>query len=169
LKSLYVSYTKGSGWGDAMTASNSIPAQFYKEYAKSDSRYFQDDTFTLGIETFTFTVLTPLTFLTFLTHFPSSSHNSRHLPILRLLTSAMHLTTTSLYLFTEILRHHSDCRPEFLYKWVYMWGMNMPWIIIPSCMVWASWVELFNVMKIEEPARGVVGSHRMRLGRKKGE
>ncbi|TFK66465.1 hypothetical protein BDN72DRAFT_844306 [Pluteus cervinus] len=145
VKSLNVWYQKGHGWGDAMAADNSLFGQLFKEYGKGDSRYFQDDIFVLGVEIYTILVLAPLAFFAFLAHLKP---NSPSLPILRILTSFTHLTTTSLYFITEFLRHHADSRPEPEYAIGYMWGMNLPWIIVPIFMIKNSWKEIIIGMKV---------------------
>ncbi|KAL5888741.1 hypothetical protein ACKVWC_003999 [Pyricularia oryzae] len=53
-----------------------------------------------------------------------------------------HLYGVVLYYATSFadmeIKGVAHSRPEFLYFWVYFVGMNLPWAIVPSAILWAS-------------------------------
>ncbi|KAF8643465.1 hypothetical protein AX16_009021 [Volvariella volvacea WC 439] len=137
---LRVWMTRGAGWGDGIAGSTSVLAALHREYAKSDSRYLQDDVFVLGIETLTVLIQVPLASAAFLAHL--SPKRTAKLHLLRFANSIVYIICTAMYFITEHLRHNADCRPEWVYGWVYMVGMNIPWVVIPVGFAVHDWKAL---------------------------
>ncbi|KJZ77029.1 hypothetical protein HIM_03350 [Hirsutella minnesotensis 3608] len=108
-----------------------IPAQLWKEYALSDSRYLTSDTFTVCVETITVLVWGPLCLLAFAS--TVRRHRLRH--ALQVVVCTAHLYGCALYYATNWVEHLatgvSYSRPEWLYYWLYYVGFNLPWILVP--------------------------------------
>jgi cholestenol Delta-isomerase len=105
--------------------------QLWKEYALSDSRYLTSDTFVLSAEGMSVLVLGSLSWS--MVYLIGSSSPYRH-PV-QIMVCVGHLYSDLLYYATAMLdfyRHGIDyCRPEPYYFWVYYFGMNFIWIVIP--------------------------------------
>ncbi|RMZ76379.1 hypothetical protein DV737_g4849, partial [Chaetothyriales sp. CBS 132003] len=116
----------------SMASQMDVTGQLWKEYALSDSRYLTQDTFVLSIETITALVWGPLSFCTAAA--VASSHPLRH--SLQTIVSMAHIYGCALYFATAtldlVLKGTSHSRPEFVYFWVYYFGMNFVFIAIPS-------------------------------------
>ncbi|RMZ89485.1 hypothetical protein DV736_g3287, partial [Chaetothyriales sp. CBS 134916] len=116
----------------SMAGQMDLVGQLWKEYALSDSRYLTMDTFVLSIETITALVWGPLSFCTATA--VATSHPMRH--SLQTIVSMAHIYGCALYFATAtvdlVLKGTSHSRPEFVYFWVYYFGMNFVFIAIPS-------------------------------------
>ncbi|RMZ78418.1 hypothetical protein DV738_g3931, partial [Chaetothyriales sp. CBS 135597] len=119
----------------SMASQMDLLGQLWKEYALSDSRYLTQDTFVLSIETITALVWGPLSFSTAAAIV--TSHSMRH--PLQMIVSVAHIYGCVLYFATAtadlLLKDTSHTRPEFLYMWIYYFGMNAVFILIPSILV----------------------------------
>lgn len=64
-------------------------------------------------------------------------HPMRH-PI-QIIVCMSHLYGDTLYYATSLFDHYVNnkpyCRPEPYYFWVYYFGMNFIWIVVPFCMM----------------------------------
>lgn len=69
---------------------------------------------------------------------------------LRIVVCAVHFWSCMLYFVTEARRGHMDCRPEGVYWWGYLVGMNMPWIVVPVVMIWRSFGVLREAVRKAE-------------------
>ncbi|KAL7276262.1 hypothetical protein RUND412_000769 [Rhizina undulata] len=114
-----------------LSTSNSLPAQLWKEYALSDSRYLTSNPFVLSIETLTVHIWGPLCFLASLS--VAYTHASRH--VLQLLVSGAHVYGCLLYFLTARIEGDRFCRPEGIYYWGYYVGANAPWIVVPLLLI----------------------------------
>ncbi|RMD41051.1 hypothetical protein DV735_g4083, partial [Chaetothyriales sp. CBS 134920] len=112
-----------------------LMGQLWKEYALSDSRYLTQDTFVLSIETLTALLLGPLSFSTAAAIV--TLHPMRH--SLQLIVSVAHIYGCALYFATAtvdwLLKGTSHTRPEFVYVWIYYFGMNAVFMLIPGVLV----------------------------------
>ncbi|KAL4747708.1 hypothetical protein BDW72DRAFT_8669 [Aspergillus terricola var. indicus] len=106
--------------------------QLWKEYALSDSRYLTSDTLVLCMETITVLFWGPLCFGVAYSIF--FNHSMRH--PLQIIVCMAHLYGDTLYFATSIYDDHVHerpyCRPEPFYFWVYYFGMNFIWIVVPA-------------------------------------
>ena len=106
--------------------------QLWKEYALSDSRYLTGDTFVLSIETVTALVWGPLSF--FAAYMVTTFHPLRH--SLQTIVSLAHIYGCVLYFATATVDSYSKDtshgRPELIYFWIYYFGMNFVFIVIPG-------------------------------------
>jgi cholestenol Delta-isomerase len=105
--------------------------QLWKEYSLSDSRYLTSDTFVLSAEMMSVVVLGPLSFLVALLIANSSPYRYS----LQIIVSTGHIYSDVLYYLTSLIDHYykdvSVCRPEPYYFWLYYFGMNFIWIVVP--------------------------------------
>ncbi|PUU75025.1 Emopamil binding protein-domain-containing protein [Tuber borchii] len=120
-----------------------LPAQLWKEYAISDSRYLSEDTFVLAIERITVFLWGPLCLLAAAAT-AKSSYN-RH--ALQMLGSTAHIYGCLLYIVTSWEEGHRHSRPEPYYFWLYFVGFNAPWIVIPSILIYRSFAQIAGAMK----------------------
>jgi cholestenol Delta-isomerase len=108
-------------------------AQLWKEYALSDSRYLTSDTFVLSAEAMSVVFLGSLAWL--MVYLICVSSPYRH-PV-QIMICIGHLYSDMLYYATAMLDYYQHgidyCRPESYYFWVYYFGMNFVWIIVPLC------------------------------------
>lgn len=135
-----------------LAGSQSLPAQLWKEYALSDSRYLTSDPFTLCVEGITVTVWGPLCWSTAAAI--ARGGRSRH--PLQMLACLAHLYGVALYygtVFVEVALHGiSYYRPEFLYVWVYFIGMNAPWVFVPAVALYDSFQKMRAACALEPSA-----------------
>lgn len=116
-----------------MASSQSLPAQLWKEYALSDSRYLTHDPLVLTLETITVLVWGPLSFLT-----TSSivSQDALRYP-LQIIVSVGHIYGCAIYYTTSFIEYYltgvTHWRPEAQYFWAYFLTANLPWIVVPAC------------------------------------
>jgi cholestenol Delta-isomerase len=105
--------------------------QLWKEYALSDSRYLTSDTFVLSAETMSVFVLGSLSFL--MVFLIATSNPYRY--SVQIIVSTGHIYSDALYYLTSFVDHYykdvSVCRPEPYYFWLYYFGMNFVWIVVP--------------------------------------
>ncbi|KAJ1722372.1 hypothetical protein LPJ53_003203 [Coemansia erecta] len=119
-------------------------ASLLKEYAKSDSRYLAQVPLVLVLEMITVVAIGPMCFWTAWTILQDGC--SRH--IAQLGVCILHLYSVSLYFGTEFMAAESNCRPEFVYYWVYLIGMNAPWVAVPLYLAIASVKRIYTGMQI---------------------
>ncbi|KAL5335370.1 Emopamil-binding protein [Aspergillus crustosus] len=116
---------------DRMASAQDFFGQLWKEYALSDSRYLTSDTLVLCMETITVLVWGPLCFGVALSIL--SNHSLRY--PLQIIVCMAHLYGDTLYYATSIydhyVHHRPYCRPESFYFWIYYFGMNFIWIVVP--------------------------------------
>ncbi|RPB16671.1 Emopamil-binding protein [Morchella conica CCBAS932] len=120
-----------------------FPAQLWKEYSLSDSRYLSGDKFVLAIESITIILWGPLCLLTSRAIVKESYY--RH--PLQLLASLAHIYGCLMYFATSWLDGNRHCRPEPFYFYVYYIGMNVPWIIIPGLLINQSFTYISSSLK----------------------
>ncbi|OQV06014.1 hypothetical protein CLAIMM_10657 [Cladophialophora immunda] len=110
-------------------------AQFWKEYALSDSRYLTSDPFVVCMEAITAACWGPLSLL--MIYFITSSHPSRY--PLQAIVSLGQIYGDVLYYATSMFDHYykglSYSRPEAYYFWFYFFFMNFIWIIFPGLLL----------------------------------
>jgi len=136
---------------DRMGGAQDLLGQLWKEYALSDSRYMTSNTLVLCMEAIT--VVCPLLFRTLTSSLLKqtkfvwgplcfsvafsifSQHSLRH--PLQIIVCMSHLYGDALYYATSLVDHYANgvsyCRPEAYYFWVYYFGMNFIWIVVPGC------------------------------------
>ncbi|KAK4123482.1 Emopamil-binding protein [Parathielavia appendiculata] len=123
-------------------SSQSLFAQLWKEYALSDSRYLTSDPFMLCIETLTVLTWAPLSFATALLTARNRPREQGTRHLLEAVVCVGHLYGVALYYgtcgFAEHMRGLSYSRPEAVYYWGYYVGMNAPWVVVPSVLLWQS-------------------------------
>ncbi|KAL2107249.1 hypothetical protein VUR80DRAFT_5513 [Thermomyces stellatus] len=119
----------------SLAGQQTIFAQLWKEYSLSDSRYLTSDPFMISVETVTVLVWGPLCFLTAICIVRESS--LRH-PV-QMMVCMGHLYGVVLYYATstaeQVFRGVAHHRPEVLYFWVYYFGFNLPWVVVPSILL----------------------------------
>lgn len=140
---------------DRMGGAQNLVGQLWKEYALSDSRYMTSNTLVLCMETITVVspmlrstltspvtnkskfVWGPLCFCVAYSIF--SKHSMRH--PLQIVVCVSHVYGDVLYYSTSLVDLYakgvSYCRPEAYYFWVYYFGMNFIWIVVPACKLGA--------------------------------
>ena len=123
--------------------------QLWKEYALSDSRYLTGDTFVLAIETITVLLWGPLSFFT--AYLVAASRPLRH--VFQIIVSVAHIYGCGLYFATatvdSYLRGIEHSRPEFLYLWVYYFGLNVIFIVIPSSKLTSFWASTTGLTELQ--------------------
>lgn len=117
-----------------LAASSHLFASAWKHYTLSDSRYLANDNFVVSIEQLTVLIQGPLCLLVF----TGGVFNKWWRHPLRIVVCAVHFWSCALYFATETRRGHADCRPEGVYWWGYLVGMNAPWIVVPVVLMWRS-------------------------------
>ncbi|KAI1450738.1 EBP-domain-containing protein [Annulohypoxylon stygium] len=121
-----------------IVSSQNLFAQLWKEYALSDSRYLTSDSFMLSVESITVLIWGPLCFANAVSIVRGSPY--RH--ALRIIVCMGHMYGVALYYSTSLCEEYltdlSHSRPEFLYFWVYYVGFNLPWVIVPSILLYNS-------------------------------
>ncbi|KAL4909812.1 hypothetical protein BDW74DRAFT_44305 [Aspergillus multicolor] len=121
--------------------------QLWKEYALSDSRYLTSDTLVLCMETITVVLWGPLCFA--VAYAILSDHSLRH--PLQIIVCVAHLYGDTLYFATSMYDDHVHqrpyCRPELFYFWVYYFGMNFIWIVVPGIYLYQSMKTISRAMK----------------------
>ncbi|RPB03027.1 Emopamil-binding protein [Choiromyces venosus 120613-1] len=127
-----------------------LPAQLWKEYAISDSRYLSGDTFVLAIERITVFLWGPLCLLAAAT----TAKNSYNRHALQMLGSLAHIYGCLLYFVTSLEEGYRHSRPEPYYFWLYFVGFNAPWIIIPTLLICRSFTEIAKGMKSAQELAG---------------
>ncbi|PHH62938.1 hypothetical protein CDD81_6571 [Ophiocordyceps australis] len=127
----------------SIAASQAVPAQLWKEYALSDSRYLTLDVFTVCVETLTTLILGPLCcfcLVAILCNWPA-----RH--ALQSIVCTMHLYGVALYYATSLAEDVSYSRPEPLYFWLYYVGFNAPWVFVPLLLLRDSYSQIKAAFK----------------------
>ncbi|SPO02869.1 related to C-8,7 sterol isomerase [Cephalotrichum gorgonifer] len=118
-----------------LASQQTLFAQLWKEYALSDSRYLTSDPFMISVETITVLVWGPLCFFAALCIVRRSS--LRH-PV-QMMVCMGHLYGVVLYYSTSMAEQYyrgvAHSRPEVLYFWVYYFGFNLPWVIVPTFLL----------------------------------
>ncbi|CAG8462156.1 10847_t:CDS:2 [Ambispora gerdemannii] len=122
---------------------NALFAQMWKEYALSDSRYLTSDPFVVNMERITSTLWGPLSFTTALAIY--QNWPSRY--VLQLVISLGQLYGCILYYWTTIFEGSPHSRPETYYYWVYFVFANAFWMVIPSILIFYSWVRLTSAVR----------------------
>ncbi|KAI2642870.1 Emopamil-binding protein [Xylaria nigripes] len=121
-----------------IASSQSLPAQLWKEYALSDSRYLTSDFFMLSVESITVLIWGPLCLVNAI----AIVRNSPWRHALRIIACVAHLYGVTLYYATSQCEYYftnrSHSRPEFVYFWVYYVGFNFPWVIVPTLLLFDS-------------------------------
>ncbi|ETN46876.1 uncharacterized protein HMPREF1541_01065 [Cyphellophora europaea CBS 101466] len=112
--------------------------QLWKEYARSDSRYLTSDIFVLSAEGMSVAILGGLSWL--MVYFIGTSSPYRH-PV-QIMLCMGHVYSDLLYYATATLDQYwrgvNHCRPEAYYFWVYFFGMNFIWIVVPTLLLFQS-------------------------------
>ncbi|KUI60758.1 3-beta-hydroxysteroid-Delta(8),Delta(7)-isomerase [Cytospora mali] len=118
-----------------LAGSQDLFSQLWKEYALSDSRYLTEDPFMLCVEAITVMIWGPLCFTTAV----SIARNGSLRHPLQIIVSVAHLYGVALYYSTcyinERYRGLVYSRPEPLYYWVYYFGFNAPWVVVPAVLL----------------------------------
>ncbi|KAG0123499.1 Emopamil-binding protein [Tuber indicum] len=127
-----------------------LPAQLWKEYAISDSRYVFEDTFVLAIERITVFLWGPLCLLAA----AATAKNRCNRHALQMLGSFAHIYGFLLYFVTSWEEGYRHSRPEPYYFWFYFVGFNAPWIIIPAFLIYQSFTEITRGMKSAQALEG---------------
>ncbi|KAJ3293536.1 hypothetical protein HDU79_000237 [Rhizoclosmatium sp. JEL0117] len=125
----YFAFTNGTIAGD-----QTVLSAVWKEYAMSDSRYMTSDPFVVVMEGFTAVLWGPLSMIA--AYLLYHSHPSRHL--LQLIISCGQLYGLLIYYGTEIFEGFAHASPAFLHFYVYFWGFNFPWFVIPLLVIRSS-------------------------------
>lgn len=125
---------------------HSIPAELWREYAKSDQRYVNADGFVLAAESLTVFIWGPLSLLT--AYMILEDHPIRH--VLQLMVSVAHIYGCMLYYLSAALEEHhrqmhqvSIARPLTWRYYIYYIGFNLPWIIVPAMLIVSSAGEIW--------------------------
>jgi len=120
-----------------IAAQQNIVAELWKEYALADSRYLTDDAGVFSLEAISVFVLGPLSLLT---AYMTVTRDPRR-QFLQTVVSVTHLYGVVIYYFSSlvdiVLKEQSHCRPEARYVWGYFIGGNIPWLIIPACILYS--------------------------------
>ncbi|KAJ4392127.1 hypothetical protein N0V93_005749 [Gnomoniopsis smithogilvyi] len=120
---------------ETLAGSQDFFAQLWKEYALSDSRYLTSDPFMLCVEAITVAVWGPLSFATAISIARTAS--LRH--PLQIIVSVAHLYGVALYYLTcfaeEKFNGVAYSRPEFQYFWIYYFGFNALWVVVPAAII----------------------------------
>ncbi|KAI1180149.1 Emopamil-binding protein [Nemania sp. FL0916] len=136
-----------------VASSQTLPAQLWKEYALSDSRYLTSDFFMLSVESITVFIWGPLCLATALAIARGSP--SRH--ALQIIACVAHLYGVALYYATSQCEAYfagqSHSRPEFVYFWVYYVGFNLPWAVVPAFLLLDSVKTVTRVIRAFETGR----------------
>ncbi|KAI1202560.1 3-beta-hydroxysteroid-Delta(8),Delta(7)-isomerase [Nemania serpens] len=138
----------------SIASRSAIPAQLWKEYAFSDSRYLTADTFVVCMETITAVFWGPLSFLC--AWCILADHPLRH--PLQSIVSLGQLYGDVLYYatftFDFVISGIEYSRPEPAYFWGYFVFLNAFWIVIPTCLLARSTRETaraFTALKQASP------------------
>ncbi|KAI5776577.1 Emopamil binding protein-domain-containing protein [Geopyxis carbonaria] len=140
-----------------LASSLSLPSQLWKHYALSDSRYLSNDAFVVGIEQLTVAIIGPLCLLTW----AASVRQSAWRHPARVVVCVLHAYGCALYFVTG----RGQCRPEWWFWWVYLVGMNVPWIVVPAVLGGRSVRAMVAALEEVEARREVEGGERRRRGR----
>ncbi|OZJ03422.1 hypothetical protein BZG36_03589 [Bifiguratus adelaidae] len=105
----------------------SLLGQLWKEYAKGDSKYLNDDDeLVYVLESLTVFLWGPLCiFAAYL------MYRGKRAKRVATAVCMAHLASCSIYLVSDALRGFPNTRPEALYFWGYLWAFNLPWIVVP--------------------------------------
>lgn len=114
-----------------ISVQNDILAQLWKEYAHGDSRYMVADDLLVTLEAITIFVWGPLCVITCICIWNRSSLQY----FFQLITSVCHIISCTLYFIMEYDAIH--CDPDYYYT--YFIGCNIPWIVIPLCLIYNSY------------------------------
>ncbi|KAL4871296.1 hypothetical protein BDV12DRAFT_33638 [Aspergillus spectabilis] len=133
-----------------MPSAQDFFGQLWKEYALSDSRYMTSDTLVFCMETITVLLWGPLCFG--VAYSILSNSPLRH--PLQIIVCMAHLYGDTLYYATSLYDDHVHqrpyCRPEPFYFWIYYFGMNFIWIVVPSIYLFQSVRTISRAMKMIE-------------------
>ncbi|KAL8416110.1 hypothetical protein RB596_006603 [Gaeumannomyces avenae] len=121
-----------------IASQSAVPAQLWKEYSLSDSRYLLRDPFMVPMEGVTAFVWGPLSAV--LALLVVTGHPLRH--PLQLLVSTGQFYGDVLY-YGNFMMHErvwgrDHCRPEPYYFWCYYVFMNAIWIVVPGFLAFSS-------------------------------
>ncbi|KLU83729.1 3-beta-hydroxysteroid-Delta(8),Delta(7)-isomerase [Magnaporthiopsis poae ATCC 64411] len=121
-----------------IASQSTIPAQLWKEYSLSDSRYLIQDPFMVPMEGVTAVLWGPLSAL--VACLIVWAHPLRH--PLQLVVSVGQLYGDVLY-YGNFMMHdkvwgRDHCRPEPYYFWCYYVFMNAIWIVVPGFLAFRS-------------------------------
>ncbi|KAI1430870.1 Emopamil binding protein-domain-containing protein [Xylaria sp. CBS 124048] len=145
-----------------LASSQAIPAQLWKEYALSDSRYLTSDIFMLSVESITALLWGPLCLVNAI----ATARNSPSRHALRIIACMAHLYGVALYYATSQCEFYftsrSHSRPEFLYFWVYYVGFNLPWAIVPAFLLFDSIKTVTRAMRALDRLDATLNTHRLR-------
>jgi len=120
-----------------IASQNHILAQLWKEYSLADSRYLANDSNIFCLEVIAVFCLGPVALIT---AWLTACHDPRR-HVLQAIVCTGHLYGVIFYYSTSLLTMStgdSHCRPEWLYVWVYFFGMNLPWAIIPAVLLYGN-------------------------------
>ncbi|KAI1816749.1 Emopamil-binding protein [Poronia punctata] len=141
-----------------LASSQSLLAQLWKEYALSDSRYLTSDIFMLSVESITVFIWGPLCLINAISIARKRSNPWRH--PLRIIASVAHLYGVALYYATSQSEFYftgrSHSRPETLYFWVYYFGLNFPWAVVPTFILFDSVKTVVRVFRNIDEAEGIL-------------
>ncbi|CAG8537126.1 6235_t:CDS:2 [Ambispora leptoticha] len=126
-----------------MQQDNGLFGQMWKEYALSDSRYLTADAFVVNMERITSTLWGPLSFTTALAIY--QNWPSRY--VLQFVISMGQIYGCILYYWTTIFEGSPHSRPEPYYYWGYFVFANAFWTVIPSALIFDSWVRLTSAVR----------------------
>jgi cholestenol delta-isomerase len=135
--------------------------QLWKEYSLSDSRYLTRDAFVVCMETITAAFWGPLAF--FSAYAVVAEHPARHaaqlvLSLGQLYGDVLYYATCT---FEDIVRNMVYCRPEAFYFWAYYFLCNAFWIVIPTCLMAGSVLEITRVFRrAQEVQRAQAGTRK---------
>ncbi|KAJ3076237.1 hypothetical protein HDU98_004850 [Podochytrium sp. JEL0797] len=125
----YFAFTNATIAGD-----QTVLSAVWKEYAMSDSRYMSSDPFVVVMEGFTAVLWGPGCLLA--AYLLYHHHPARHL--VQLVVSCGQLYGLLIYYGTEIFDGFTHSSPAILHFWVYFWGFNAPWFVVPVLVVRSS-------------------------------
>ncbi|KAJ3204566.1 hypothetical protein HDU82_005761 [Entophlyctis luteolus] len=108
-----------------------VLSAMWKEYAMSDSRYMSSDPFVVIMEGCTAALWGPLALLC--AYLLYVGHPARYLA--QLMLSMGQLYGLLLYYGTEIFDAFVHTSPAPLHYWVYFWGFNAPWFVVPALIL----------------------------------
>ncbi|XP_072026112.1 3-beta-hydroxysteroid-Delta(8),Delta(7)-isomerase-like [Amphiura filiformis] len=124
---------------DTYPGKQDILAQTWKEYSKGDSRYIINDIYIVAIESVTAYIEGPLCFLILWAVVNKASYRN----VLQICVAMGQFYGVVIFFITEHLDDyiHSP-KGHLIYFWLYMVGMNSPWVIIPPMIIAKAWGEV---------------------------
>ncbi|KAF8470659.1 Emopamil binding protein-domain-containing protein [Kalaharituber pfeilii] len=119
----------------------------WREYALADSRYLltpHPDPFVFSVELFTVLFVGPACALA--AYLTGRRHPGRYVVQAGIATA--HLCGVTSYFGTAMVESWEDgsagwygrwCRPEKVFVWGYLVGLNLPWLIVSLAVLWGAW------------------------------